>query len=601
MNRSSTCFPQIAVLVFAVLLPMCLQVDHSIADVTFFGSITPDPPVEVNVELNLVVGLEGAEDPDFRGYLLVDGGSKMEYNSLIIGDDEDYQGMMIVSGTLTPGGQTSLVLDDAGTSSVPTVQIGHEGVGQLTIEGGGSMILENTSADLSIGVETSGIGTMIVTDPFSLVVLPDSHFIGDEGIGRMEILNGGVVRNTDTTKVATIGFAATAVGTVLVEGPGSIWKIDNNLVIGQDGVGTLKVSDLGLVDADQASKATTVGPRGRLELAGGTYAGQEIGLDGYLGGSGIVRGSVTGSVDALFDVPEGALLQFTDVVFNQGSIHVQRGEVEFLAGLENLAQGGESASGRITLEDGRMRFMQPLANQGVIALVTGSNHLHGAITNSASGVIVLASDTVGTFYDTVDVGDGSLNLLTGANGLFLADLMFMSESQAALHIGDVAAQSAQIFVEGEAALAGELDVSWVGELSPNLGDSFSLLFAAEGVTGEFGHIALPTLELGLLWNLDYGSNEVVLSIIETIPGDFDLDDDVDGNDFLLWQQGGSPKPLSTSDLVAWQASYGTFGSPTGVATTAVPEPKTRLMLMLGLAAMLTCRNMMVTIGAAFRD
>ncbi len=35
--------------------------------------------------------------------------------------------------------------------------------------------------------------------------------------------------------MATIGFAATAVGTVLVDGPGSIWKIDNNLVIGQDG------------------------------------------------------------------------------------------------------------------------------------------------------------------------------------------------------------------------------------------------------------------------------------------------------------------------------------------------------------------------------
>ena len=36
--------------------------------------------------------------------LLIDGGTKMEYDSLIIGDDEDYQGMMIISGMLTPDG-----------------------------------------------------------------------------------------------------------------------------------------------------------------------------------------------------------------------------------------------------------------------------------------------------------------------------------------------------------------------------------------------------------------------------------------------------------------------------------------------------------------
>ena len=68
------------------------------------------------------------------------------------------------------------------------------------------------------------------------------------------------------------------------------------------------------------------------------------------------------------------------------------------------------------------------------------------------------------------------------------------------------------------------------------------------------------------------------------------------------KQEHTPEPAPQAFYTGqWQASYGTFGSPTGVATTAVPEPKTRLMLMLGLAAMLTCRDMMVTIGAAFRD
>jgi hypothetical protein len=60
-----------------------------------------------------------------------------------------------------------------------------------------------------------------------------------------------------------------------------------------------------------------------------------------------------------------------------------------------------------------------------------------------------------------------------------------------------------------------------------------------------------------------------------IPGDFDLDNDVDGADFLEWQRGSSPTPLSASDLADWQNNYG-FG--TLVATSVVPEPSALLLL-----------------------
>jgi hypothetical protein len=50
------------------------------------------------------------------------------------------------------------------------------------------------------------------------------------------------------------------------------------------------------------------------------------------------------------------------------------------------------------------------------------------------------------------------------------------------------------------------------------------------------------------------------------PGDFDADQDVDGEDFLLWQRGfGST--FDASDLVDWKTA---FGQTAGVA--AVPEP-----------------------------
>lgn len=43
------------------------------------------------------------------------------------------------------------------------------------------------------------------------------------------------------------------------------------------------------------------------------------------------------------------------------------------------------------------------------------------------------------------------------------------------------------------------------------------------------------------------------------PGDFDNDNDVDGNDFLIWQRGESPNSGSAEDLAEWQANYGTVG------------------------------------------
>jgi hypothetical protein len=62
------------------------------------------------------------------------------------------------------------------------------------------------------------------------------------------------------------------------------------------------------------------------------------------------------------------------------------------------------------------------------------------------------------------------------------------------------------------------------------------------------------------------------------PGDFDLDGDVDGHDFLLWQRGGSPSPFSPSDLALWQTNY---GAPSVVALSAVPEPSSLLILSVG--------------------
>jgi len=64
----------------------------------------------------------------------------------------------------------------------------------------------------------------------------------------------------------------------------------------------------------------------------------------------------------------------------------------------------------------------------------------------------------------------------------------------------------------------------------------------------------------------------IQAIAAPLPGDFDDDGDVDGADFLLWQQGGSPAGLSQADLNDWKSNYGAPSSSPLTHSASVPEP-----------------------------
>jgi hypothetical protein len=94
--------------------------------------------------------------------------------------------------------------------------------------------------------------------------------------------------------------------------------------------------------------------------------------------------------------------------------------------------------------------------------------------------------------------------------------------------------------------------------------------------GGFGTMGPYTVE----WN------DLSLVTIAEVTGDFDSDGDVDGQDFLVWQRGESPTPLSATDLADWQGAYGV--SPAAIA--AVPEPSTIGLFAFACASALAlCR------------
>ena len=111
------------------------------------------------------------------------------------------------------------------------------------------------------------------------------------------------------------------------------------------------------------------------------------------------------------------------------------------------------------------------------------------------------------------------------------------------------------------------------------GDSFDLFDFGGLVTGTFGTMNLPTLS-GLAWDTsDLLIGGTITVISSSQPGDFDQDGDVDGADFILWQQN-----TSIGDLQDWKDNYGwTASAPASApAGSAVPEPTSALLLALGL-------------------
>jgi hypothetical protein len=76
---------------------------------------------------------------------------------------------------------------------------------------------------------------------------------------------------------------------------------------------------------------------------------------------------------------------------------------------------------------------------------------------------------------------------------------------------------------------------------------------------------------------------VVTEIGGGLAGDFNGDTVVDGADFLVWQRGGSPNPLSAGDLDLWKANFGT--SAAAPAVGAVPEPSAALLAIGAVAAL----------------
>ncbi|MEM6331431.1 MAG: hypothetical protein AAF790_14465, partial [Planctomycetota bacterium] len=526
------------------------------AEIVFFGSINPSPPGLSGS--NLVVGDDDASNDVTLGYLEVNGGTTLDYNRLVIGDENDFVGDVVVTGA-----GSSILLTDTNASNDPALQVGEFGTGRLMITDRGFVDVSDTSNSSGsngtavLGFETSAAGFVTVDGRLSRFAVGDNLIIGRSGYGELTVTGGAFAYFADPDDgLLVLGQNAPGAGVATVDGAGTFFQLPQTVTVGGAGAGTLRITNGASADgANNFSGSFTVGDRGLVELAGGgRLLTDAMDINGRVQGDGLITGRVTISADGQVTAASGDRLRFTGDVTNQGLIDASgsdtgRAEIELLGALTNTDPGGANPPGRIAVGDGVVRFNQPLVNNGVLASTSGVTDFHGTITNGATGLIAIGGGSNATFYDNVSVTAGTLNIAAGSTALFLGDISISAGVSLAIEIDEGATQdgfNTPLQSSGVAQLNTPISLSLAPGFVPEAGASFDLVSAAGGVSvGVIDANNFDPLPQGLAWSLQNTGNTLsaVVSTDGVDPGlnpqvatgDFNGDGFVDGADYALWR------------------------------------------------------------------
>jgi T5SS/PEP-CTERM-associated repeat protein len=381
--------------------------------------------------------------------------------------------------------------------------IGDAGRGALAIRSGSRVsVTGNSNTNFGVATEAGSSGGISVQGGGNLSV--DALFIvGIRGNGFVGVGTGGMVQSS----VGSLGGAPGALGTVIVDGAGSIWKCSDSVFIGEAGAGKLTVSSGGAFSAQ--------GQRTKFSIGNGAGTTGELDVDG--GGSRVTTVSLfIAGVDgaATVQVTNGGTLQTGEaaiassstssgnvLVSDAGSLWTVTDPGLYVGGIPEdtgLRDGGPAT---LTVASGGLVLVPKVIDIGRTGKIVLSGGAVGVGTNSspAMNTLRVAADGLllgrGRVQGQVIVARGGKALPGNSPGILTIDGSYAQEDGSTYYaeIGgsDPGTGYDQIQVSGQATIAGNLQVRLTNGFTPTVGQTFRILNAGS-VSGVFGSISQPS-------------------------------------------------------------------------------------------------------------
>jgi hypothetical protein len=152
------------------------------------------------------------------------------------------------------------------------------------------------------------------------------------------------------------------------------------------------------------------------------------------------------------------------------------------------------------------------------------------------------------------------------------------------------------YESGNATFTADADIPWLQDVDSDsnsvsdVWDEWNISYRDVIILDEENKVAgvfnLTTYDLS---NPNNYNALGLMFVSEATGADFDLNGSVNGEDFLAWQRGESPYPLSQGDLAIWEEEYGNTVPPFS-ATSAVPEPTTCTLALAALCLAMSRRR-----------
>ena len=453
-----------------------------------------------------------------RGVLIVKNNAQATSIALLLGRSLTANNTDAILNINTGGGLTtgSIVIGDID---------GNRGTGTINLDGSGSSLNQTEASFLALG---------------------NIDILNNEGEHTINVTNGAVL--------------STGAGRTIISDTGTFFVDENSTAnfngdIFVDG-GTLRVDNTGQILL-AAGKTLTAFNGGQVQTANSSLfileAQIESGADWTHTGA-LTAGATFSSGTVIVDGPDSTLnvnglLELTNGG-NRGVVNVQNNAQassnQLFVGESNtdpttvaelnIRTGGDLTTGTVGVgsffgNQGRGTINlagtgSSLTQNGNSFLLLGNNNTLD-VGRHAVNVTDNAVFTTGT-GPTIIRKTGTLTLNTG--GKFITGGNFAPTGTIQFELESLSSFE-RIQVNGGATLGGDLVVETKASFSPTNGQTFELLDADGGISGEFDNVTFSGVPDGFEYDIQYTSNSVLLTVSgASILGDFDNNGDVDDID-----------------------------------------------------------------------